>query len=147
MALQPYTGYVSRDYICCEANLSAQRGQDPGIKISGKRVRVWQILEATYPKNRELEEAVYKHLHTRILVIHAPIDNIKDVLKEKLRAQIGAGLVLDIGFTHDGVTMVEFTSIEESTKALKAFMEDRDFAGADFDFEDDYCNSRFPEDV
>lgn len=87
------------------------------------------------------------HHHTRILIIHAPIDNIKDLLKQKLRSQIEAGLVLDIGVTHDGVPMVEFTSIEESTKALKTFMDDRDFAGADFDFEDDYCNSRFPDDV
>lgn len=129
------------------ANTSPQRGQDPGVKINGRRVRVWQVLEATYPKNKELEEAVYVHNHTRILVIHAPIDNIKELLKQKLRAQIEAGLVLDIGITHDGVPMVEFTSIEQSTKALKAFMDDRDLAGADFDFDDDYCNSRFPEGV
>lgn len=108
---------------------------------------MWQVLEATYPKNKELEEAVYVHNHTRLLVIHAPIDNLHDLLKQKLRRQIEAGLVLDISRTHDGVPMVEFTSIEESTKALKAFLDDRAFAGADFDFEDDYCNSRFPDDT
>lgn len=87
------------------------------------------------------------HNHTRILVIHAPIDNINHLLKQKLRGQIEAGVVLDIGRTHDGVPMVEFTSIEQATKALEAFIDDKDFAGADFDFEDDYCNSRFSDDA
>lgn len=68
-------------------------------------------------------------------------------MKQKLRGQIEAGLVLDIGRTHDGVPMVEFTSIEQSTKALKAFLDDRDFAGADFDFDEDYCNSRFSDET
>lgn len=90
---------------------------------------------------------MYVHGHTRVLVIHAPLDNINELLKQKLRGQIEAGLVLDIGRTHDGVPMVEFTSIEQATKALKAFLDDRDFAGADFDFDDDYCNSRFPDEV
>lgn len=69
------------------------------------------------------------------------------MLKRKLRSQIEAGFVLDIGRSHDGVPLVEFTSIEEATKALKAFMEDKDFAGADFDFDDDYCNSRFADEI
>ncbi|KAK5076922.1 hypothetical protein LTR51_002608 [Lithohypha guttulata] len=114
------------------------RGQHPGIYINGTQIRVWQVLEPTYPKNKELEEAIYVHGHTRILVINAVIENIEKVLKNKLRTQIEAGLVLDIGRTHDDLPIVEFTSIEEGTRALNALLNDRDFGGCDFDFEEDY---------
>lgn len=127
-----------------KANAFPKHGQDPGIKINGKPVRVWQILEPTYPKNKKLEEAIYINRHTRILIINAPTDNIDALLKRKLRRQIEAGFVLDIGRTYDGVPIVEFTSIEEATKALDMFLEDRDFSGSDFDFDDDYCAAKYP---
>ncbi|KAK5943647.1 hypothetical protein PMZ80_004655 [Knufia obscura] len=126
------------------ANTLYRRGQDPGIKINGKPVRVWQVLEPTYPKNKELEEAIYMNGHTRILIINAPIDDVDGLLKRKLRRQIEAGLVLNIGRSYDGVPIVEFTSIEEATKALQMFLEDRDFSGSDFDFDDDYCAAKYP---
>lgn len=100
-------------------------------------------MEPTYPKNKELEEAIYVNGHTRILVVNAPIDDIEKVLKRRLRHQIEAGLVLDIGRTHDGVPMVEFTSIEEATKALNQLLCDREFGGSDFDFEEDYCATKY----
>ena len=111
--------------------------------INGKPVRVWQVLEPTYPKNKELEEAIYVHGHTRILIINAPIEDVSTLLKRKLRSQIEAGLVLDIGRTYDGVPMVEFTSIEEASKALSMLLKDRDFGGSDFDFDDDYCAAKY----
>lgn len=82
--------------------------------------------------------------HTRILIINAPIDDVDGLLKRKLRRQIEAGLVLNIGRSYDGVPIVEFTSIEEATKALQMFLEDRDFSGSDFDFDDDYCAAKYP---
>ena len=127
------------------SNRPLQRGQDPGIRINGQQVRVWQVLEATYPKNRELEEAIYVNGHTRILIVEAPHDNIDEVLKRKLKKQIEAGLVLDIGRSHDGMPVVEFTSIEEATKALRRFLEDPVFGGSNFDFEDDYCAAKYPD--
>jgi len=42
------------------------------------------------------------------------------------------------------VPIVEFTSIEEATKALEMFLHDRDFGGSDFDFDDDYCAGNYP---
>lgn len=122
-----------------------QRGQDPGVKINGQQVRVWQVLEATYPKNKELEEAIYVNGHTRILIVDAPHDNIDKVIKQKLKKQIEAGLVLDVGRSHDGMPVVEFTSIEEATKALSRFLEDPVFGGSDFDFENDYCAMEYPD--
>jgi len=140
-----YMVSVSYFLYALRTDMVLQRGQDPGIKINGKPVRVWQVIEPTYPKNRELEEAIYVNGHTRILIINAPVDDIEVLLKRKLRRQIEAGLVLDIGQSHDGVPIVEFTSIEEATKALYMFLEDRDFSGSDFDFDDDYCAGRYPD--
>lgn len=120
-----------------------QRGQDPGINVNGKRVRVWQVLEPTYPKNKILEEDIHQNGHTRILIVNAPIDDIDQVLKRKLLPQITQGLVLDIGRSYDGVPIVEFTSIEEATKALHVLLDDREFAGSDFDFDEDYCATQY----
>lgn len=120
-----------------------QQGQDPGIRINGRPVRVWQVLEPTYPKNGDLEEAIYLNGHTRILIINAPMVEAKQVLKRKLRKQIEAGFILDISRSDDDddTTIVEFTNIEEATKALERFLDDPDLAGADFGFDDDPCAS------
>lgn len=123
---------------------SKQHGQDPGIKLGGCALRVWQVLEPTYPKNLELEKAIYDESYTRILLINAPhLFGVDALLKQKLSRQIKAGFVLEVGTSFEGLPMVEFTSIEEATKALSILMRDAEFGGACFDFEDDYCAARY----
>ena len=107
--------------------------------MSGKRVRVWQVIEPTYPKNKDLEKDIYERDHSRILVVESSMANIDEVLEDKLRYQVDQGLVLNIGRTDDDLPMVEFTSIEEATKALQVLMSDPDLKDTGFDFDQDYC--------
>lgn len=120
-----------------------KRGQSPGVFMNNKRVRVWQVLEPTYPKNKQLEEDIYQNGHTRILIVNAPIDDVDEVLKRKLQCQAQQGLILDIGRSYDDIPLVEFTSIEEATKALHVLLDDHELAGSDFDFDEDYCAAKY----
>ena len=49
------------------------------------------------------------------------------------------GFVIEIGQADDGITMIEFTSVVEAAKAMRAMQAEEMFHGAVFDFEDDYC--------
>ena len=109
-----------------------------GLTVRDQPIRVLQ-LGYTYPKSRRLDEDVFIRCYTRILLI----DNIDDRVVQRLPAyldrQIKMGFVIEIGEADDGVTIIEFTSVVEAVKAMRAMQTEEMFHGAVFDFEDDYC--------
>jgi hypothetical protein len=112
--------------------------QKYGLTLRNQSIRVLQ-LGYTYPKNCQLDEDVFIRCYTRILLI----DNINDRVIQRLPAyldrQIKIGSIIEIGQADDGVTMIEFTSVREAAKAMRAMQTEEMFHGAVFDFEDDYC--------
>lgn len=122
-----------------------ERGQNPGLKILGQPVRVWQVMEPTYPPNEELEQQIYEQDYTRLLVIDFNNDKLEATLQNKLAGFISQALVIDIRATTDGATLVEFTSIDDSARALRILMADPDFSGVQFDFEEDYCARKYDD--
>ena len=112
--------------------------QKYGLTVRGQPIRVLQ-LGYSYPKNRQLDEDVFIRCYTRILLI----DNISDRVIQRLPAyldqQMKMGFIVEIGQTDDGITMVEFTSVAEAAKAMRAMQTEEIFYGAVFEFEDDYC--------
>ena len=114
--------------------------QHYGIEIKGRTARVWQVLQPTYPKNRQLDEDVFIHCYTRTLLIDKVAEQAFSLIQHKLRKQINMGFVVRIGETEDGIPLVEFTSVREATKAMRHLSLEKEFVGAVFDFENDYCN-------
>lgn len=130
-----------------EASATAfyERGQSPGINVLGQPVRVWQVMEPTHPPNEELEQQIYEQNYTRLLVIDFNNEKLEAMLQGRLAGFISQALIIDIRVTSDGATLVEFTSIDDAARALRVLMADPDFSGVQFDFEDDYCASRYDE--
>ena len=112
--------------------------QKYGMTMRGQPIRVLQ-LGYTYPKTRQLDEDVFIRCYTRILLI----DNINNRIVQRLPAylnqQIKMGFIIEIGQADDGIAMIEFTSVVEAAKAMRAMQTEQMFHGAIFDFEDDYC--------
>jgi hypothetical protein len=112
--------------------------QKYGLRVRDQHIRVLQ-LGYTYPKNRQLDEDVFIRCYTRILLIDNISNQVVQHLPAYLNRQIKMGFVIDIGQADDGITMVEFTSVVEAAKAMRAMQTEEMFHGAVFDFEDDYC--------
>ena len=112
--------------------------QKYGLTVRGQHIRVLQ-LGYTYPKNRQLDEDVFIRCYTRILLIDNIDDQVIQHLPAFLNQQIKMGFVIEIGQADDGITMIEFTSVVEAAKAMRAMQAEEMFHGAVFDFEDDYC--------
>ena len=108
------------------------------IRVHGQAIRVLLCNEPTYPKNRQLDEDVFMHYYTRILLIDNVKDSVVRLLPSMLERQIKMGFLVDMGVTEDGILMVEFTSVVEAVKAMKRLQVEEAFHGAVFDFEDDY---------
>jgi hypothetical protein len=112
--------------------------QKYGFTVRGQPIRVLQ-LEYTYPKSRQLDEDVFIRCYTRILLIENINDRVIQRLPAYLNRQINMGFIVEIGQADDGITIIEFTSVMEAAKAMRAMQTEEMFHGAIFDFEDDYC--------
>jgi hypothetical protein len=112
--------------------------QKYGLTLRGQSIRVLQ-LGYTYPKNRQLDEDVFTRCYTRILLIDNLNDRVIQRLPAYLNKQVKMGFVVEIGQADDGITMVEFTSVGEAAKAMRAMQTEEMFQGAVFDFDEDYC--------
>jgi hypothetical protein len=112
--------------------------QKYGLTLRGQPIRVLQ-LGYTYPKNRQLDEDVFIHCYTRILLIDNVNDRVIQRLPAYLNRQVKMGFIIEIGQVDDGITMIEFTSVGEAAKAMRAMQTEEMFHGAVFDFDDDYC--------
>lgn len=117
-------------------------GQNPGIEIAGKRVRVWQVLEPTYPKHAQLEKDIFEEGFTRLLLMGNVSAELYLKIQLKLADQVRAGFVVDFSVSHDGLQVVEFTSVEECAKAMRRLISDPDCASVRFDFKEDPCETR-----
>lgn len=112
--------------------------QKYGLTVRNQHIRVLQ-LGYTYPKNRQLDEDVFIRRYTRILLVDNISDQAVQHLPAYLNTQIKMGFVIEIGQADDGITLIEFTSVVEAAKAMRAMQAEEMFRGAVFDFEDDYC--------
>jgi hypothetical protein len=112
--------------------------QKYGLAVRDQHIRVLQ-LGYTYPKSRQLDEDVFIRCYTRILLIENINDRVKHSLPAYLDRQVNMGFIVEIGQADDGITMIEFTSVVEAAKAMRAMQTEEMFHGAIFDFEDDYC--------
>lgn len=112
--------------------------QKYGLTLRGQPIRVLQ-LGYTYPKNRQLDEDVFTRCYTRILLIDNVNDRVIRQLPAYLNNQVKMGFVIEIGKADDGITMIEFTSVDEAAKAMRAMQTEEMFQGVVFDFDDDYC--------
>jgi len=109
------------------------------IIIKDNKVRVWMVLQPTYPRNAELCNDIFTRMYTRFLLIDNVSDAVLDLLPSKLARQIDRRVVVGIGQAHDGIPLVEFTSVVEASRALNLLVIDPQFGGAEFDFDDDPC--------
>lgn len=114
-------------------------GQKTGLRIKGQKVRVWQVLEPTYPRNANLENEIFEEGYTRLLLIENATDTALAMLPTKLAYQFKAGFVINVTRSYDNLPMVEFTSVAECSRALHILINDADFGGSRFDFEEDPC--------
>jgi hypothetical protein len=112
--------------------------QKYGLTLRGQPIRVLQ-LGYTYPKNRQLDEDVFTRCYTRILLIDNLNDQVMQRLPAYLNRQVKMGFIIEIGQADGGITMVEFTSVGEAAKAMRAMQTEEMFQGAVFDFDEDYC--------
>lgn len=124
------------------ASSTASFARDHGIKIKGQRVRVWQVITPTYPKNERLDRDVFDNAFTRILIISNATEEALSSVSAKLNHLKSS--VVDSRLTHDEFPMMEFSSVAAATEALDILQNDPAFAGAMFDFDDDYCGEPYP---
>jgi hypothetical protein len=112
--------------------------QKYGLTLRGQPIRVLQ-LGYTYPKNRQLDEDVFTRCYTRILLIDNLNAQVMQRLPAYLHKQVKMGFIIEIGQADGGITIVEFTSVGEAAKAMRAMQTEEMFQGAVFDFDEDYC--------
>ncbi len=125
------------------ASTTSNHARDHGMKIKGQPVRVWQVLTQTWPKDKQLAEDVFVNCYTRVLLITklspeqlATIPGRLDFLRRS---------IVEFGLTHDGLPMIEFTSVAAAVKALnEVLVKDTDLGSAEFDFEEDPCAEPYP---
>ncbi|KPI45649.1 uncharacterized protein AB675_592 [Cyphellophora attinorum] len=127
------------------ASTTANFARDYGIKIKGYPVRVWQVLTPTYPKNNQLDREVFEDAYTRILMIDKVSEQAVNSLPVKLATY--KNQIVEIRYTFDHFPMVEFTSVAAATNAYRHLVRDPLFAGAEFDFDHDYCDGRGLDEV
>lgn len=124
-------------------------GQDPGLFINNQRLRVWQVLQPTYPKNHQLEEDIFEDGVTRLLLVNnipsSALTPALTRLQRVLKPQVKAGTVIEMKQEEDGIFLVEFTSVAECAKAMRQLLEDASFRGTTLDFKDDPCLARYQE--
>jgi hypothetical protein len=124
------------------ASTTANFARDHGINIKGHPVRVWQVLTPTYPKNNQLDREVFEDAYTRILMIDKVSEQAVNSLPVKLATY--KNQIVEIRYTFDHFPMVEFTSVAAATNAYRHLVRDPLFAGAEFDFDHDYCGEPYP---
>ena len=124
------------------ASTTANYARDHGMVIKGQPVRVWQIITPTYPKNKELDRNVFDNCFTRILIINNASRDALDTIPQKLYQFQNS--IVRYSKTFDRYPSVEFTSIATAVKAMYLLLTDPIFAGAEFDFDDDYCGEPYP---
>ena len=127
------------------ASTTANYARDHGMKIHGSSVRVWQVTNQTYPKNKQLDKDVFENAFTRILLFAGMTDEQFELIAPKL-ALLTANIV-EIGRAPDGLPMVEFTDVTTASKVLGQIVHDPDFDGVQFDFEEDPCAEPYPGDA
>jgi len=127
------------------ASTTANYARDHGMKVNGSLVRVWQVTNQTYPKNKQLDKDVFENAFTRILLFAGMTDEQFELIAPKL-ALLTANIV-EIGRALDGLPMVEFTDVATASKVLEQIVHDPDFDGVQFDFEDDQCAEPYPGDA
>jgi len=118
--------------------------QGAPIMIMGTPVRVWQVLQPTYPANKLVETDIFQHGYTRILLLENVEDSgVLPKLHKKLERELRDDAVIEINRTADGVPMVEFTSVAVAAGAMRRLEGDREFKGCIFDFDRDYCDDGY----
>jgi hypothetical protein len=127
------------------ASTFASNARQSGMKIMGQDVRVYQLLTQTWPKNLDLEEAVFERGFTRLLVLNNPSNEQIASVPKKLEWL--DKWIVQYGKTHDGLPVIEFTSVAMASKALSQLLEDPDLGGIEFDFEADPCAESEPDTV
>ena len=114
------------------------RNQRHPIRIRGQQVRVWQILQPTYPRNPKLTKAISEGA-TRMLGIINISERAEHLLRTKLMPQKAAGFLIQEMETFDACPLFEFTTIAEAVKAANIVETDRDLGGTMAVFENDPC--------
>ena len=80
--------------------------QHMGIFIRGQLVRVWQVLQPTYPRSVVLQEDIDAG-YTRNLMIWEATENQNARLLTKLARQVQTGTLVDDWTSHDGKRVLE----------------------------------------
>ena len=124
------------------ASTTANFARDHGMKIKGQKVRVWQVLTQTYPKNFQLEREVFENGFTRVLIINNASQEALSTLPTKLERFKSS--IVAFSETFDRYPMIEFTSVVFAIKAMQVLMSDHNFHDAEFDFDEDPCGEPYP---
>lgn len=114
--------------------------QRTGIHINGRRVRLWQVLQPTYPRHYLLSQAIDEGA-SRVLLILDMTSAAAGKLSEKLAPQRLGGFLIDEGMSFDGYRRLEFTSIAEAIKAAETIEGDPELGGTTAIFDDDPCEA------
>ena len=120
-------------------DLNLQARHDP-IRINDHPVRVWLVLQPTYPKNQKLDEDVFMNCATRILIFDNRVAQaVITSWPPRFAHQLDHGDLVDVTPWGPCYVKFEFASVAEAVGAMEDFRMDPRFDGVVFDFEDDYC--------
>jgi hypothetical protein len=119
---------------------TVNEARNHGMKILGQSVRVWAVVTQTYPKNEKLERDIFMNGYTRIVMVNDASQEAIDSLPIKL-ARLSSSIVT-IGETFDKYPMIEFTNVADAITAVNLLLNDPEFEGAQFDFDEDYCGEQ-----
>jgi hypothetical protein len=120
-------------------------GRDNAIKICGQEVRVYQLINGTYPVSEAIE--AYEQGMSRILIMTEAEEAVLASVPEALGNL--CEYVISFGRTWDGYPRIEFKSVVAAVKGLKVLQNDKSFVGVDFDFKEvgeDPCAQPYPGD-
>ena len=109
------------------------------IRINGSRVRVWPVLQPTYPRHPAVTEAIC-HGATRVLLILHISSTALKTLDYKLAPQRDAGFLVEERLSYDGYPVFEFTTIAEAVKAARIVETDPGLGGTAAAFDTDPCD-------
>jgi hypothetical protein len=116
------------------------------FKINGIPVRTWKPVDPTYPRNAELEEAIFGDEDaTRIVLIGNIDDDVFAMIPTKLARLNVSRAVVDFCWLYRDEAAIEFADIKSAVRVMKAFREDHDLWGATFRYDEDYTTGKYPK--
>ena len=109
------------------------------IHIKGSRVRVWPVLQPTYPRHPAVTEVIRQGATRILLILHISSAALQ-ILKYKLATQRDAGFLVEERLSYDNYPVFEFTSIAEAVKAARIVETDPSLGGTAAAFDTDPCD-------